>query len=199
VDATEIVSAVRQSFSSAPPPDDLSTATVGDDYRGTYASGTAGIRVSHAQAALKDADAVEAFAGEETHHVLVRKQVQVSRPFDMVLQLYRREGVLFLAGGWRVYDAPSATTPLELFASVIDRFGLAIRFGGLAETNFLPQLTVPQFSGDPSQLMEVPTSPGRPVSVSCLMRMAPTGDMHLEWGYAIDIGRYQSTTAYERA
>jgi hypothetical protein len=198
VNATEIVEAVRLSFTPGPTPDGLAAARVGDDYKNTHANGAAGVRVSHAQAALRDPDAVETFIGEGSRHILVSKRVDVSKPFMILLELHSREDGLHLSGGWRIYGATDPATPLELFAGLVERFGLPVRFGGLTETNFMPLLTVPQFSGDASQLVEFPTNPGRSLSVSCMMRRSPEGDMHLEWGYAVDTGRYETDTARDR-
>jgi len=198
MDARQISAAVLDAFTMVEPPS-FSAVTVGDDYRLNHAKGHAGLRVEHALAALKNADTVQCFTGDKSSHILATKRIgTVGTPFTALLELAVRDGGSHMTGAWRFYDGDADASPLDVFARLVERFGITVSIGGLVEDNFVARLTVPSFSGDPTQLFGFGSGAhvGN-VRVSCSMQME-SGDVFIEWAYGLDQGAYQQHVAHTR-
>lgn len=198
VDAQQIVASVRVAFAEVLTPDDLPSATAGADYVDNHAAGAAGVRVAHAIAALRAPDAVQVFAGDESQHVLVSKRIAVATPFTMLLELNRRGGGLHLVGAWRLFNPASQAQPLDLFAGVVERYGVVVRFGGLVSDNFVARITVPEFEGQDTEMLTFEGKPPGKIGAALMVRKSMTGDWDLEWGYAIDLDAYARDAARQQ-
>jgi hypothetical protein len=190
MNAEEIKLAITQAYEPIESPD-LTSVGIGDDY-GQFAEGPVGIRPSHARAALAAPAAIQAFRGDQTQHVLVTCRVDAHRPFIQLFELHVRGDTLALCAAWRVYGTDGS--PVDLFAWLVERYGALVTVGGLATANFVARLTVPQFEGSPSQLLQPQTpQPGSENYTVCTMRVEG-GNISIEWAYAFDLGAYRTET-----
>lgn len=193
--AVDIVVAVERDFTRAVAPyPDWTTAKAPDRYRDA-AREPGGVRLAHVRAALKDPDAVDAFEDDGSLHVLVAKQVRVAKPFVILIELSLNKGQeLRIGHAWRIPGAhdDAALSPLRLFAELLEKHGLEADFGGLHRAVFISRLAVPNFAGDPSAAIGMPTVRGRAATVTAQATLRPNGDLSLAWGYAMNLSSYRA-------
>jgi hypothetical protein len=195
--STDAIAAEIRALPTTTTPE-LAASTIPNSYREMYAPGRVGVRTQHAFEALRNPDAVDSFEVGEVRIHLATRRIEAARPFTMVLELQQwgpGDGVM-LTGGWRDYQSEPGARPVDLFAGLIDRFALLVRVGGLVDTQFVVQLTIPGFAGNATDVIDIrDQTVVNPVAMSSLMRVDSLGgDVHVKWVYAFDVGRYRQET-----
>ena len=178
--AGEIEAEIGAAFTPGDPDLDLAKLTVGQDLEDR---GDVGIRAAHILAAVRAAEAKDAYeVGPNASLVLALKRIP-SAGYRMLIMAVQADGKEWVADARRLYESSPDATPTQAFARFVEAFGCLLR--GTDNALFVARRAL----GTPGTIGAV--ADGREVSVQAFIRATAEGT-EASWIYAVDPQRYRA-------